>query len=162
MEYIENPWRYLAKAAGQGRIKNLTMGKTFQYMKNWVKEEVEAVKIGIAFLRFDIGVHCETDEEVKTLCTALDFAKEWRVERLLLISDIGAEGWDALSKVADKGKVDTVEVSKSALRVANNQQVEMLWRATDEWWKKGHYRQIAKKSEGDAGLKKLLDFKLSL
>ena len=130
----QEPWKHLAKAAGQGSIKSLIVGTSSRYqrVKNWMKEEVEAVKISIAFLHFDLGVYCETDEEVKTLCRVLGVAKEWRVYGLLLPDRMGAEGWEALSKVADKGKVDFVRVSKSALRAANNQQVEALWRATVE------------------------------
>ena len=51
----------------------------------------------------NFGVHCATNEEVKTLCKVLGFAKEWRLDRVVLIGDIGAEGWEALSKVTDKG-----------------------------------------------------------
>ena len=158
---IENPWRHLAKAAGQGSIKRLTVGISFQYVKNWVKEEVESVKISIAFLHFISDVYCETDEEVKTLCRVLGFAKEWKVIELRLPDKMGAEGWEALSKVADKGKVNIVIVSKSALRAANNQQVEALWQATDESWEDydGAIGAIAKKSEGGAGLKKLIDYR---
>ena len=67
----------------------------------------------------------------------------------------------ALSKVADKGNVETVKVSKSALKTANNQQVEALWQATDESWEDydGAIGAIAKKSEGGAGLKKLIDYR---
>ena len=111
----------------------------------------------IALLHFHVVVYCKTDEEVKTLCRVLGFAKEWRVDWLRLADKMGVEGWEALSKVADKGTVDNVRVSKSALRAANNQQVEALWRATVEsWWDYYGGRIIADKSEGDAGLKKLL------
>ena len=52
-------------------------------------------------------------------------------------------------------------MSKSALRAANNQQVEALWRATEElWWLEyGGGDWIANKSEGDACLQKLLAFR---
>ena len=123
-----------------------------------MKEEVESVKISIVFLHFESFVICKTDEEVKRLCTVLGLAKAWRVYRLHLNGyKIGAEGWEALSKVADKGKANRVNVSKSALRAANNQQVEALWRATSEFWRDDHSgRKIAEKSEGDTGLQKLL------
>ena len=118
---------------------------------------MESVKSSMALLHFDCEVYCKTDEEVKTLCTVLGFAEEWRVYRLRLVDKMGAEGWEALSKVADKGKVDFVRVSKPALRAANKQHVEALWRATDgSWWDYDSGRIIAKKSEGDAGLQKLL------
>ena len=109
--YVHNPWSHLAKAAGhcgQGSIKSLTVGLSTQSLKLWLKENVAAVKISIAFLLFEFGAHCDTDEEVKTLCRVLGFAEEWRVDRLLLADKVGAEGWEALSKVADKGKVETV------------------------------------------------------
>ena len=161
--YIGNPWHNLAKTAGQGSIKSLTAKSTpshLESIQNWVKEEVEAVKISIAFLHFDFDVHCKTAEEMKTLCTGLGIAQEWRVDRLHLGNRIGGEGWEALSKVAGKGKVNTVTVSKSVLRAAKDQQVEVLWRATDGWWL-GYDGEsiIAKKSKGDAGLKKLLAHK---
>ena len=88
--------------------------------------------------------------------------KQWRIKsELTLPNNMGAEGWDALSNVASNGKVKTVRVNKSALRVANDQQVEALWRATDDRWCRWDYDWgiIAKKSEGDAGLQKLLAFK---
>ena len=39
-----------------------------------------------------------------------------------------------MSKVAEKGKVDRVGVSKQTLRTANVQQIEALWQATNGWW----------------------------
>ena len=94
------------------------------------------------------------------MCTVLGSAKEWKVNLLFLDDKMGAEGWEVLSKVADKGKVDRVGVSKQTLRTANVQQIEALWQATDGSWldyNGGISREeIAKKSEGDAGLIKLL------
>ena len=64
--------------------------------------------------------------------------------------------------MADKGNVDFVRVSKSALSTANSQQVEALWRASDCWqWSNSGGRtivNIVNKSEGDAGLQKFLAF----
>ena len=106
------------------------------------------------------------DEEIKALCTVLGSVKQWKITKLKLSDKMGAEEWEALSKMADKGKVNIVGVSKSALRAANNQQVEALWQATDDWWWDHHewsydnYKNtIAMKSEDDAGLRKLLAFK---
>ena len=45
---------------------------------------------------------------------------------------MGAEGWEALSKVADKGKVEILRVSKSALRAGNNRQIKALWQSADQ------------------------------
>ena len=164
IEKIENPWRHLAKASGQGSIKSLTVGRASKSVKNWVKEEVESFKISIAFLHFDYGVRCETDEEVKTLCTVLDLAKKWRVDQLLLSYKMGSDGWEALSKVVTVtvNKVGIVSVSKLALRAANNQQVAVLWHATDGQFMVVDYDDggtIAKKSEGATGLEKLLAYK---
>ena len=58
--------------------------------------------------------------------------------------------------MADKGKVDIVRVSMLALRTANNQQVEALWRAADLLFVMVGERLLLK-SWGDAGLQKLLD-----
>ena len=154
MIYHENSWQHLAVTPVQGSIKDLTLKREFslnQDAKHWVREAEEAV---------NFGVHCGTNEEMKTLCTVLGFAKEWRLDRLILTGDIGSEGWEALSKVASKGKVDRVDVSTSAFRAANNQQVEALWKATDWWWLDGG-GIIAKnnESDNDAGLKELLTFR---
>ena len=65
----------------------------------------------VSFYRFGLGVKAE---EVKTLCTVLGFAKQWRITSELKLGDnMGAEGWDALSKVINKGEVNRVKVSKS-------------------------------------------------
>ena len=57
----------------------------------------------------------ETQERVNTWCTVLCFAKQWKVRELFLHYIMRTEGWEALSKVADKENVDFVRVSKSAL-----------------------------------------------
>ena len=84
-------------------------------MKQWVKEEVEAVKINVALLHFDSDVHCETDEEVKTLCTVLALAQQWRIGELHLPDKMGAESWTAFNEVFCRGKVDTLCVSELTL-----------------------------------------------
>ena len=105
------------------------------------------------------------DEETKTMCTVLGIAKQWRIkDRLTLGDKMGAERWEALSKVIDKGKVDFFRGSKSAGRAsaANNQQVAVLWHATDGQFMVVDYDDggtIAKKSEGATGLEKLLAYK---
>ena len=76
------------------------------------KAEVESVKKRINLLIFDWDVYCDTDEEVKTLCAALALAQKWRIERLYLPDNMGAESWMVLRKVINKGKVDNVNVSK--------------------------------------------------
>ena len=96
---------------------------------------------------------------IKTVYSILGSAKEWRVDWLQLPENIGAESWEALRKVASKGKMETVRVSKSALGAANEQQVEALWQATDwRWWNYDGDGMIAHKGDGDAGLQKLLPF----
>ena len=133
MDGKENPWRQLAKLPGKGSINSLTVMSYDQYVTRRVKEEVNAVKIRIALLHFDCRLHCETDEEVKTLCAALSLAQQWRISWLFLPGNMGAESWEKLGKEAMKGKVGIVNVNKSTLK-ANNQQVEALWAATDGCW----------------------------
>ena len=119
MDYImksSSGFWLLAEAPGQGSIKTLTVGS--QHVNNWVgwgmgrKAEVESVKKRIDLLIFDWDVYCDTDEEVKTLCAALALAQKWRIERLYLPDNMGAESWMVLRKVINKGKVDNVNVSK--------------------------------------------------
>ena len=108
-------------------------------------------------------VRCKTDEEMKAACTVLGLMKKWKISILHLPNNMGAEGWTALTKeVARGGEVQSVCVSKLALRVANEQQVRDLWRGTSWWWMDGSNRLIAKKSDGEAGLGKLLTFKYSI
>ena len=113
MEKIDNPWIHLANLAGQGSIKSFTVERGSSYhqsVKDWVKEEVEAVEIRIDLLHFNCGVQCETDEEVKTLCTALAPAQQWGIRELYLPGNMGAESYEALRKVGGKGNVDSVTV----------------------------------------------------
>ena len=106
-------------------------------------------------------VHCKTDEEVKAACTVLGLLKRWNIRGLYLPEKMGAEGWSALTKeVARGGEVNVVSVNKLALRATSEQQARVLWRGTSWWWcEDGSDRIIAKKSDGEAGLGKLLAFK---
>ena len=123
-------WQALSKVADKGKVDSVSVD------------------------RLELGVEAE---EIKTLCTVLGFAKQWRITSHLKLGDkMGAEGWEALSMVINKGKVGRVIVSKSALRAANIQQVEALWRATVLLWLDYSGRTIANKSEGAAGLRRLL------
>ena len=56
----------------------------------------------------------------------------------------------------------SVNVNKSALRAASEQQVGDLWRGTCWWWKDSSSRIIAERSDGLAGLRKLLALKKSI
>ena len=77
-------------------------------------------------------VDCNTDEEVEAACTVLGLMKKWNIGHLYLPDNMRAEGWSVLTKeVARKGEVC---VSKSALRVASEQQVRDLWRGASGWW----------------------------
>ena len=75
-----NPWMHLSKTSGRGSIKSFTVGKP-QFVRYWVREEVEAVKTSYGELHFYgyDAVACSTNEEVNTLCIALGLAKRWRV-----------------------------------------------------------------------------------
>ena len=123
-------WEALNKVVGKGKVDNVNVNK------------------------LTLG---ETDGEVKTLCSVIAFAKQWRVNWLLLPEKMGAESWEALSKVASKVKVNIVTVSKLALKTANNQQLEALWLATELCWEDYDDRKkFVHKSDGAAGLQRLL------
>ena len=51
-------------------------------------------------------VTCKTAEEVITLSSALACANKWKIKELHLPKNIGAEGWEALCKVAVEGEVN--------------------------------------------------------
>ena len=92
--------------------------------------------------------------------------KKWNIGHLYLPDNMRAEGWSVLTKEVVR-KVE-VCVSKSALRVASEQQVHDLWRGTSGWWWEWERSSntecritIAGKSDGEAGFEKLLAFKNS-
>ena len=103
-----NPWKHLSKTSGCGNIKSFTVMGGVQSVRYWVREEVEAVKTSIEELRFEREVDCWTkDEEVRTLCTVLALAQQWRISsRLFLPREMSVESWSELSKVVRKGTVD--------------------------------------------------------
>ena len=126
-------------------------------MKKLVEEEVKA--ISIASVHFDCWVDLKTDEEVKTCCIALSLAKQWRIKQLDLSTNIGEDGWKALTKVAEMGEVGTVRVDKLVLREATEQQIRILWKATGAlgcWKNYDNNSIIAKARKGEAGLQRLL------
>ena len=112
-EAIQNPWLGLNQLTGQGSIASLTIERAHHLLlKHWTKEDIDAVRVSIAFLHLECTLFCMKHEEVKTLCTALALAQEWRIKTLYLPNDIASEAesaevWEALSQVADSGKVDT-------------------------------------------------------
>ena len=110
---IKNPWQHLSKAGGQGTINHLELSGD-QYVKNWVKEEVEAVKINIGLLDFGSPV-CGSKDDMKILSTALSLAQQWEIHKLYLPEDMGAKDWRALTKVLGKGEVVSLDVSKVGL-----------------------------------------------
>ena len=118
------------------------------------------MNIVIVALHFNCRIQCETDEVVKTLCSALALAGQWRIKQP---ENMGAESWTALNEVFNRGKLDTVFVTELALGSASDQQISLLWQTTEECVRLEYvddcYITVAK-SEGDAGLKKLLTKKL--
>ena len=105
-------------------------------------------------------VVCKTAEDMKTLCSTLGVAQQWRIGHLRLEYDMQEESWEALSEVAGcGGEVNVVLVTNLGLRAAKEQQIHALWKTTGEsgWWKDyDDGSVIAQKREGDAGLQKLL------
>ena len=103
---------------------------------------------------------------MKAACTVLGLMKKWKISILHLPNNMGAEGWTALTKeVARGGEVSRVYVSKLALRAASEQQVRDLWQGTSTswwWWENSSSRINANKSDGEAGLAKLLAFRNSI
>ena len=144
------------------RIRRLSLPEEMS-VESW--SELSKVIWKVSLEWFD-EIHCKTDEEVKAACTVLGLMKKWEIWNLHLPTNMGAEGWTALTKeVARGGEVGTVYVSKSALRAASEQQVCDLWRGTSSsswWWEDRSSRIIAEKRHGEAGLGKLLAFKNSI
>ena len=108
-----------------------------QFVNNWVKEEVEAVKINIGLLEFEWSVRCESNEDVKILSTALSLAQQWKIHTLYLPDDMREDGWRALTNVVGSGKVVDLHVSKEALSAADDQQIDALKQATKNFWVDG-------------------------
>ena len=118
------------------------------------KGKVESVKVN----KLKLGA---TDGEVRTSCRVLSFVTKWTVNWLVLPENMTALGWEVLSQVVSKGKVNIVTVNKAALRLARDQDIEALWRVTDSCWENsGDHKRFAYKSEGGAGLQKLLLIKV--
>ena len=80
---------------------------------------------------------------------------------LYISENMGAKSWKALDKVLVGGSAEIVVLSKSALRSATEKQIGALWEKTKEEVLEKHdedcYITIAQKSDGDLGLKKLLN-----
>ena len=116
---------------------------------------MKASNVTIASLHFDCSSYCKTNAELKTFCSALALAQKWRVRQLHLL-DMGGEGWEALSKVAERGQVEILWVDEFGLRSAKKQHICALWKATADsgYWING--RSVIKKRKGDAGLQRLL------
>ena len=88
-----------------------------------MKEEIGAVNIVIVALHFNCRIQCETDEVVKTLCSALALAGQWRIKQP---ENMGAESWTALNEVFSRGKMDSVFVTELGSGSASNQQILVL------------------------------------
>ena len=76
------------------------------------------------------------------------------------------ENWNALKKIADKGKVNVIIMSEPTLKSANDIQLQALWKATRDkigcWWDCTNNRTFAMKTDGDLGLQKILGQKTSI
>ena len=110
-------------------------------------------------------VHCLNNKEVRAMCAVLGLVRKFTIMELYLPDNMDADSWTALTKVTGgwQRSVETFHVKGSALRTANERQVEALWGATDIGWKDDSCRiTIALKSEGEPGLRKLLAFKNSI
>ena len=186
-EEIQNPWSGLNQLTGKGSIASLTIEQAHHLLlRHWRREDVDAVRVSIAFLHLECELFCEKNEEVKTLCSALALSQEWRIRTLYLPNHIdSAEVWEALSHVAGSGKVDTfipvtfvkcktaeeVITLSSALAFAKQWKIEELhlpknigaegWEALCKVAVKGEVNIfcngniIAKKKEGDNNLQML-------
>ena len=75
-----------------------------------MKEEVEAVKINIGLLEFELSVRCESNEDVKILSTALSLAQQWKIRALYLPDDVQADDWRAVTKELGSGKMVNIYV----------------------------------------------------
>ena len=99
------------------------------------------------------------------MCAVLGLVRKFTIMELYLPDNMDADSWTALTKVTGgwQRSVETFHVKGSALRTANERQVEALWGATDIGWKEDSCRiTIALKSDGEPGLRKLLAFKNSI
>ena len=101
------------------------------------------------------------DNEVTVLTSLLAAATEWRVDILLLYGATTAASWAALAREAGRGTIRSVRVDEENLREARVEEIQAVWAATEGEW--GDYSgstysgsTYAKKSEGAAGLRKLL------
>ena len=100
-------WKALNKVAKRGNLDRIIVKK---------------LRLGVTY------------EEIETICTVLGFVEHWESCKLSLPGNMGADSWEALSMVVDKGKVDNVDVNMLALKAANNQQITKLWQATKVCW----------------------------
>ena len=96
--------------------------------------EVEAVKINIGLLDFVWRVRCESNEDVKILSTALSLAQQWKINVLDLPDGMRADGLRALIQVVGRGKVNHLNVSKETLNAADDQQIDAIKQATDNFF----------------------------
>ena len=109
-EYYSNigleAWEALGRMAGSGKVETLSV----------------------------VDIYCMTSAGVKTVCRALSCAQQWRSDDLWLGGNVGAEGWEALTEVVERGRVDKEVVvrDRSVLRAASEQQIYALWRAIKE------------------------------
>ena len=107
---VINPWQYLTKTVGQGSINSCSLGGSGWwddiYVQQWMSNsKMEEILVHISLLHFKGVVHCENIDEVKILCTVLDFAQQWRLSELKMPGHTESVGWTELRKVSDNGEV---------------------------------------------------------
>ena len=67
--------------------------------------------------------------------------------------------WSVSTQVMPRGRVTSVSVTEEAVRGAREEHLRGVWGATEgEWWNRSIDAMIAKKSEGEAGLQKVMEF----
>ena len=85
-------------------------------MQQWMSNsKMEEMPVHISLLHFKGAVYCENIDEVKILCTVLDFAQQWRLSELKMPGHIESVGWTELRKVSDNGEMDTYSMHGSGL-----------------------------------------------
>ena len=104
-------------------------------------------------------VWCNTEADVLLLHCLLASTPVWRITGHLDMFAGTEESWALLAQVMPRGRVGWVRVTEEAVRGARGEHLRGVWGATERgWWNGSTGASIAEKSEGEAGLQKVMEF----
>ena len=89
------------------------------------------------------------------LPSRLAAATEWRADTLELDGATTAS-WARLAREAGRGTIGSIRVREESLREAREEDIRALWSVTEGEWESFGGVKYAMKSDGEAGIKKLL------